>query len=78
FLSNAYLGNGANLDLGMRLINWLAGDDAQVQIASGQPADAGLNMSRTALAIIGLGFLLVLPLGLLTAGGVIAYRRRRR
>ena len=28
FLSNQFLGNGGNLDLGVNLINWLAGDDA--------------------------------------------------
>lgn len=78
FLSNAYLGNGANLDFGMRLINWLAGDDAQVDIAPPQPNDGDLSMSQTALAIIGLGFLLVLPIALLAAGGIVVFRRRRR
>lgn len=78
FLSNAYAGNGANLDLGMRLVNWLVGDDAQVRIAPQRPADADLQMSRVALAVVGLGFLVVLPLALLGAGAWIWLRRRRR
>lgn len=78
FLANAHLGNGANLDFGMRLLNWLAGDDAQVQIASARPPGESLNLSRTALALIGGGFLIVLPLALIGAGVFIGLRRRRR
>ncbi len=78
FLSNAYLGNGSNLDLGMRLVNWLTGDDEQVRIATAAPGDGGLNMSQTALAVIGLGFLVAVPVALLSAGAVIVLRRRRR
>lgn len=78
FLSNAYAGNGANLDLGMRLVNWLVGDDEQVRISPQRPPDIDLELSRMALAVVGLGFLVVLPLALLGAGAWIALRRRRR
>lgn len=78
FLSNAYAGNGANLDLGMRLVNWLVGDDEQVRIAPQRPPGTAVELSRMALAVIGLGFLVVLPLALLGAGAWIWLRRRRR
>ncbi len=78
FLANAHVGNGANLDFGMRLLNWLAGDDAQVQIAPAQPAGERLNLSRTAVAAIAGGFLIALPLALVATGAFIGLRRRRR
>jgi len=77
FLSNAYLGNGGNLDLGIRLFNWLAGDDDRIEITPSRPADIELDMSTLALGIIGIGFLLVLPAGLLTTGLLIWWRRTR-
>jgi len=77
FLSNAYIGNGANLDLGMRLANWLAGDTSRVHIAPHKPPDIAVDMSRTAQAIVAFGYLLALPLGLLGAGLWIWLRRRR-
>jgi hypothetical protein len=78
FLSNAYLGNGGNLDLGMRLMHWLVGEDERVQIAPTRPGDIELDLSETALAIVGLGFLVGLPGGLLAVAGWIAWRRRHR
>ncbi len=78
FLANAHVGNGANLDFGMRLLNWLAGDDAQVQIAPARPPGDTLNLSQTAIVIIAGGFLIVLPLTLIGAGTFISLRRRRR
>jgi ABC-type uncharacterized transport system involved in gliding motility auxiliary subunit len=78
FLANAHLGNGANLDFGMRLLNWLAGDDAQVEIAPAQPPGEGLNPSQTAIVVIAGGFLIALPLALVGTGALIGLRRRRR
>lgn len=78
FLANAHLGNGANLDFGMRLLNWLAGDDAQVKIAPARPPGDTLNPSQTAIVVIAGGFLVVLPLALVGSGILIGLRRRRR
>ncbi len=78
FLSNAYLGNGINLDLGMRLVNWLVGDAGHIRIPSDTPPDARVELSRTAVFVLGFGFLLGVPLALLATGLVIGYRRRRR
>ena len=78
FLANAYLGNGVNLDLGMRLVNWLIGDENQLRIPPDTPTDARVTMSRTAVYLVGFGFLIGLPLLLLVTGLVLGYRRRRR
>ena len=78
FLSNAFLGNGGNLDLGLNLINWLSSDDELIAIPARTSPDTQLVLSEVAVATIGLAFLAVLPLGLAAAGFVIWYRRRRR
>ena len=78
FLSNAYLGNGGNLDLGMRMLRWLASDDDFISIPVRTAPDTQLNLSRTATGVIGIGFLFVLPLLLVGTGVVIWLRRRKR
>jgi len=78
FLSNTYLGNSGNLDLGLRLFTWLTGDDGLVAIPSRTAPDATLELSRAATLAVGFGFLFVLPLLLAAAGVRIWYRRRRR
>jgi ABC-type uncharacterized transport system involved in gliding motility auxiliary subunit len=78
FLSNSYLGNGGNLELGMNLVNWLGSDDAYINVPLRTAPDVNLTLSRTAQIGIVLGFLVVLPLGLLVSGVVIWWRRRGR
>ncbi len=78
FLSNTYLGNGGNLELGVNIVNWLAGDDNLIAIPVKTSPDTRLTLSRNKTLFIGMGFLLALPLALLGAGLVIWLRRRRR
>jgi len=78
FLSNTYLGNAGNLDLGLNIITWLGHDDAFINIRVRGAPDTTLVMNRGTTAVIGLGFLVGLPLLLLLAGLVIWLRRRRR
>jgi len=77
FLSNTYVGNGGNLDLGINLLRWLSKDDQLLDIPARERADQQLQLSPMQGAIIGLGFLLALPLALFAAGGIIWWRRRR-
>ncbi len=77
FISNAYLGNGGNLELGMNMVNWLSRDDQLISIPVKTALDSSLNLSRTQSIIIGFGFLLVLPL-LLLAGGLTVWLKRRK
>lgn len=76
FLANTYLGNGGNIDFGVNIINWLAGDDDLILIQPRATIDSQLVLSETNLTLIAVGFLIVLPLFLLVTGFVIWWQRR--
>ena len=76
FLSNTYLGNSGNLDLGVRLINWLSHDDDFIAIPVRTAEDLQLNMSSLTVGVIGIGFLIILPLSLLGTGAFVWWRRK--
>lgn len=78
FLANSYLGNGGNRALGLRLVNWLLADDALLDVAPAEARDRELRLGPIPAALVGLGFLVVLPILLLATGLAIAWRRRRR
>jgi ABC-type uncharacterized transport system involved in gliding motility auxiliary subunit len=78
FLSNAYLGNQGNQDLAYNIINWLSHDDNFIAIPARTAPDIELTMSETAWSVLGLFFLVVLPLLLLASGVTIWLRRRKR
>jgi len=78
FLSNSFLGNGGNRELGQRVFDWLLGDDAQIAVAERRTPDRELALSQGALAAIAIAFLVALPLLLVTGGALVAWRRRRR
>jgi hypothetical protein len=59
------------------MANWLAGDDALITVQPRPRSDLSLDLSRAGLALIGIGFLVALPLVFLVAGGVIWWRRRK-
>jgi ABC-type uncharacterized transport system involved in gliding motility auxiliary subunit len=77
FLANQYVGTLGNLDLGVNMVNWLAGDEALITVQPRTRSDLTLELSRGGLTLIAIGFLLALPLGLLVTGGVIWWRRRK-
>jgi ABC-type uncharacterized transport system involved in gliding motility auxiliary subunit len=77
FLANQYLGNGGNLDLGVNIVNWLAGDESLITIQPRPRTDLTLELAWPATVAITYTFLIVLPLGFLLAGGLIWWRRRR-
>lgn len=77
FLSNTYLGNGGNLQLGMAMVNWLAAEDALVAINPRPAADAHIDIGQTTLYAIAFGFLLALPLAFVLTGTLTWWRRRR-
>lgn len=76
FLANTYLGNGGNIDFGINIINWLAGDDDLIVIQPRATIDSQLVLSEMNLTLIAVGFLIVFPLFLLITGVVIWWRRR--
>ena len=78
FLSNTYVSNAGNIELGNRIANWLSADDEMITIPTQTRPDARLQLGNTQAIIVGFGFLLVLPLALFATGLVIWWRRRKR
>jgi ABC-type uncharacterized transport system involved in gliding motility auxiliary subunit len=78
FLSNTYIGNVGNLDMGLRMVNWLIHDDQYIDIPAKTSVDTSFHLSKIQVAIMGFGFLIFLPLGLLITGFVVWHRRKRR
>jgi ABC-type uncharacterized transport system involved in gliding motility auxiliary subunit len=77
FLSNAFLGYGGNLDLGLKMINWLATDDTLIDISSKTAVDLDLELSSSAVILLGGIFLFILPLGLISMGISVWLWRRK-
>jgi ABC-type uncharacterized transport system involved in gliding motility auxiliary subunit len=78
FLSNTYLGNGSNLEIGINLVNWLSHDDRLISISPRPAPDTRLELSPPEQLAIAIFFVLALPLGLLVSGLRIWLIRRKR
>ncbi|MFN8772942.1 MAG: GldG family protein [bacterium] len=78
FLANQYVGLVGNMDLGINIVNWLAGDENLITVQPRATLDSSLNLNRTSMMVIVYGFLVLLPLGFLVTGGTIWWRRRRK
>ncbi|OBS09680.1 GldG family protein [Acidihalobacter prosperus] len=77
FVSNAFIGRGANLNLATATLNWLSHDDSLVQIHLPSAPDTRLVLSRGEGYAIAAGFLILFPIGLLVSGTLVWMRRRR-
>lgn len=82
FLANTFLGSTGNLDLGINMINWLAGDDKLITIQPRPFNDSSLSIPASTpflnwLVIQGVPTV-ILPLLLLVAGLTIWLKRRRK
>ena len=78
FLSNAYLGNGGNLQMGENIINWLAHDDSFIDIPVKVTSDKNLQLSPMVQGIIGIGFLFIIPIIFFGTGFYVWWTRRKR
>lgn len=78
FAANTYIGNSGNLDLAVRLLTWLARDDALLNIPTRFVPDRALELPRPLAIALASGFLIFAPLALLGCGLWIWWRRRRR
>jgi len=76
YLANSFAGNGGNVDLGMNMVNWLASDEHLITLQPRAARDSNLVLNKRQLAMIGISFLLGLPLLLAGIGGFIWWRRR--
>ncbi|MGI9333924.1 MAG: GldG family protein, partial [Gammaproteobacteria bacterium] len=77
FLSNAFLGQGANLPLALNVVSWLVGADSLIDIPPRDTVDARFEPGVRARWLIALGPPVALPLLLLGVGAWI-WRRRKR
>jgi len=77
FLSDAYLGELGNQQLGLNLVQWLASRDAQLNIDVPKAPDTALFLPGWATMLLAVGFVVLLPL-LLLGFGVTRWIIRRR
>lgn len=78
FIANSYIGAGANLAMGLGIFNWLAGDDDLIAVEPRRAPDTQLQLDDIEIMLIGGGFFIILPVGLVLAGLIIWLRRRKR
>lgn len=77
FLTNAYIDLEGNLDIGLRMVDWLVQEDVFLDIPSKIPSDRTLELSDITLFFIHIFFLIVLPLSLISTG-VLTWLQRTR
>ncbi len=78
FMTNAYIGYGSNMLLGINLMNWLSHDDNLISVDAVSAPDTQLNISSGYVIFISLFFLILLPLAFITIGTLIWLRRRKK
>lgn len=82
FLANTFITNGGNLDLGINIINWLAGDDRLITIQPMPLKDINVTIPATdqgrlvAWSVFH-AFQYFIPLGLFVAGLLLWWKRRK-
>lgn len=77
FLSNTYVGNSGNMELGLRLLNWLSDDDELIDIVANTAVDTQFEMDSNMAGFLGIFFVLIFPLSLFFIGLRIWVKRRK-
>ena len=78
FIANNKLGNGANLEFILNTFNWLTKSDKLISISPKNAPDLKLNLSAPLAAVLGLLFLIVLPVFFFITGAVIWFKRHKK
>ena len=90
FLSNTHITSESNLDLGVNMVNWLAGDDTLITIQPKPLKDMNVTIPQSGwghfwalivfMPIFGVSFGLfqvIIPLALLVTGVMLWWKRRK-
>lgn len=77
FLSNAFLQYGGNVDLGIKIINWLSEDDVFINVPVNTAIDLSLDLSPRMSIFLGTFFLFILPITLIGIGIFVWLKRRK-
>lgn len=82
FLSNTFITNGGNLDLGVNIVNWLSGDDQLITIQPMPLKDINVTIpdsdtGRLVAWLVFHGFQYFLPLAMMVAGFYFWWKRRK-
>jgi ABC-type uncharacterized transport system involved in gliding motility auxiliary subunit len=82
FLSNTFITNGGNLDLGVNMVNWLAGDDKLITIQPMPLKDINVTIpdtdsGRMVAWTVFHGFQYFIPIGMMIAGFYFWWKRRK-
>jgi len=76
FLANAFVGNGGNMDLGINIVNWLAGEEKLIAMQPRTVRDGNIILSTTQLSSILIVSIIVLPSLFILIGGTLWWRRK--
>jgi ABC-type uncharacterized transport system involved in gliding motility auxiliary subunit len=82
FLSNTFITNGGNLDFGINIVNWLAGDDKLITIQPMPLKDINVTIPATDSGRLIAwnvfhAFQYFIPLGMFVAGFFLWWKRRK-
>ena len=77
FLANGYLGNGANLGLGLNIVNWLTQDESLMAITRRAAPDQTIELNNNDIIFIAVLLLIILPVVLISTGFTLRWLRYR-
>ncbi len=79
FLSNTFITNGGNLDFGINIVNWLAGDDKLITIQPMPLKDVNMTIPEGSISakLVGYGTQYIMPAILLLLGLGVWWKRKK-
>jgi len=76
FATNRYFDNQGNGDLFMNSVNWLLQDEDLISVRPKVPEDRRITMTQSQVASVRILVVILLPILILGAGGVVYWKRR--
>ncbi len=77
FLANSLFQYAGHSELAMRILNWLSSEDSFIEIPPKMATDSKLQLSDNLVILLGLFFLFVLPISLISMGILVWLHRRK-